>query len=104
MCTLATLQVGVGYGMHVCTRQASALETIFCRYLTSSWIGPVLLQEKEFQANERDSWNQAAPSTTPMPVVERMEEKEICNARLAPDTPWNTPASAPPVPQDRPGN
>ena len=49
--------------------------------------------------NQQDSWNQEGPSPTPLPVVKTMEEREICNARIASNTPWNTVESAQPVPQ-----
>ena len=44
-------------------------------YLSCSWIGLVLQKEEKFQANLQNSWNQTAPSTTPLPFVETMEEK-----------------------------
>jgi hypothetical protein len=72
--------------------------------MSCSWTGAVLQKEKEFQANQRDSWKQEAPATTPLPVVETKEEWEIRNARIAPNTPWNTPASAPLAPQAGPSN
>ena len=68
-------------------------------YLSCSWIGPVLQQEKEFLANQHDSRNQAASATTPLPFVKTMEEKEIRNTRIAPNTPWNTATSTPPAPR-----
>ena len=74
------------------------------RYLSCSWIGPVLQKEKELQVNQRNSWNQATPSTTPLPVIKTMEEREIRNARIASNTPWNTTASTSPAPQAGPSN
>ena len=56
------------------------------------------------QTNLKDSCNQTALSTTPLPVVPTIEEREIHNARIAPNTPWNTEASASPAPQARPSN
>ena len=73
-------------------------------YLSCSWIGPVLQEEKEFQSNQRNSWNHAGSSTTPLPVVETTEEREILNARIAPNTAWTTVASALPAPQVGPRN
>ena len=73
-------------------------------YLSCSWIGLVLQKEKEFQVNQRNSWNQTVPLTKSLPVVERMEEREIRNARIAPNTPRNTTTSASPAPQAGPRN
>ena len=73
-------------------------------YLSCSWIGPVLHKVKEFQPHQRNPWNQAAPTTTPLPVVKTMEEREICNNRISSNTPWNTIASASPALQARPSN
>ena len=73
-------------------------------YLSCSCIGPVLQKQNEFQANQWDCRNEVALSTTPLLVVETMEESEIRNARIAPITPWNTAVSAPPAPQLGPNN
>ena len=73
-------------------------------YLSCSWIAPVLQKGKKFQANQQNSCKEAAPSTTPHPVVETMEERQIRNARIARNTPWNTVVSAPPAPQAEPSN
>ena len=68
-------------------------------YLSCSWIRPVVQKEKEFQANQPHAWNQAVLSTIPLTVVETMEEPEICNARITPNTLQNTIVSASPTPQ-----
>ena len=68
------------------------------------WIGPVLQKEKKFQVDQQDSWNKAGPSTTPLPVVETMEEMEIRNARATSNIAWNTAMSASPAPLASPHN
>ena len=68
------------------------------------WIGPVLQKEKKFQVDQQDSWNKAGPSTTPLPVVETMEEREIPNSRIARNTLWNPEASGSPALQAGPSN
>ena len=74
------------------------------RYLSCCWIGVVLEKEKEFQGNQRNSWIQGGPSTRLLPVVETTEERKIRNARIAPNTTWNTVGSALPIPQAGPSN
>ena len=56
------------------------------------------------QGNQLDSWNQAAPCTTPLPVVVTMEKREMRNARIAPNIPWNTTTYASVAPPASPSN
>ena len=74
------------------------------RYMSYSWIRPVLQKQKEFQANQLNSWNQAVLSTTALPIVKTRKEREICNDRIAINTAWKTTSSALLAPQDGPSN